>query len=282
MPMAKPAQEYVHRFETAGSLTLHVAELPARRPPAILMHGIGMDWRVWQATSRRLGPHFHLYLVDLRGHGQSDKPDRGYSLAHYAADIEDLVDRLGLKQATVIGSSLGGMVAAAMEVPEDIVSRRILVDPPLTGGPVRDPALYRDILRLKHESTESLEKLLARLNPGAGAFFPRVMAEMWRSTADGVVAEMLEDPHYFDVSSSLRWNTSPTLLLQGDPGAGGVLTDAQAAATLKLLSRGELIRVPGAGHAIHADKPVEFTRIVLEFTSRTSACESAGMRSESP
>src|SRR5438270_4502946 len=99
-----------HGFVETSSRRIHCAEVVGVGPPLIMLHGIGMDWRVWQAISRRLVPFFHLYLLDLRGHGQSDKPAQGYSLAHYAADVEDIIDQLRLNGAILLGSSLGGMV----------------------------------------------------------------------------------------------------------------------------------------------------------------------------
>src|SRR5437588_5544043 len=108
---------FEHHVIQVPDVRIHYAELDVPGRPMLLLHGVGMDWRVWQAISRRLAPHFHLYLMDMRGHGRSDKPEHGYSLAHYAADVEEVVDRLELVEAVLVGSSLGGMVAASAEVP---------------------------------------------------------------------------------------------------------------------------------------------------------------------
>jgi pimeloyl-ACP methyl ester carboxylesterase len=248
-----------------GDVRLHVAEVPGRRP-LLMLHGIGMDWRVWQAASRRLNPAFHLYLVDLRGHGESDKPEHGYSLGHYAADIEELLVRLGLQNAVLLGSSLGGMVAAATELPLDIVSHKILVDPPLTGGPVRDPETFATILELKRKSPEGLAAFLRRSNPGIGQFLAQTMAEMWQESSDAVIEDMLADrERYFTLDSSLSVTEQPTLIMQADPSRGGVLSDDQAERALRLLPHGTLTHLPGAGHAIHATNPAEFSALVTEF-----------------
>src|SRR4051795_10414953 len=96
MPGRVALPPFQHRFVQTPDVRLHYAELDTPGKPLVLVHGVGMDWRVWQAISRRLAADFHLYLVDLRGHGESDKPARGYSLPHYAADLEDLLDQLSL------------------------------------------------------------------------------------------------------------------------------------------------------------------------------------------
>ncbi|GAC1396391.1 MAG: 2-succinyl-6-hydroxy-2,4-cyclohexadiene-1-carboxylate synthase [Chloroflexota bacterium] len=270
MPGPKPLPPYEHRFFNGAGTTIHFAILPGTGPPCILLHGIGMDWRVWQAISRRLHENFTLYLVDLRGHGSSDKPVTGYSLAHYAADIEDLVDGLKLQGSVLIGSSLGAMVSIVVEADHSLISHRILVDPPLTGGPVRDERMFHDILRLKHEPATMLADYLAVSNPKASIFYLRTMSEMWHEAADGVINDVLANSQsYFDVARPLQNIDSPVLLMQADPQMGGVLNDTNAAEALALLSRGSLLKVSGAGHAIHAYKPAEFASAVTTFARRS-------------
>lgn len=276
MPRPSKPMEYLDRFITTNDIRLHYAEVPGDGPPLILAHGIGMDWRVWQAISRRLTPYFHLYMIDLRGHGQSDKPAHGYTLAHYASDIEDMVDALGLRDVILVGSSLGGMVVASVEAPEDIVRGRVLVDPPITGGPTRDPEMLRTILELKHQSLEALADYLQGQNPGAGRLYLQTMAQMWHEAADGVIVDILDDvDRYWNIEPALRWNTAPTLILQADRSRGGVLTDVEARRAENILPQGKLIYFPGAGHAIHADKPAEFVDLLLDFAGIAAAAASS-------
>ncbi|MDQ2742712.1 MAG: alpha/beta hydrolase [Chloroflexota bacterium] len=257
---------FTHGFADTGNGRIHYAELAGDGPPLVLLHGLGMDWRVWQAVSRRLAPFFHLFMLDLRGHGQSAKPAHGYTLAHYAADVEDVLDHLRLDRVVLVGSSLGGMVAASVEAPPDLVSHFVLVDPPLTGGPIREAAVFRRILELKHQPPEALARFLRENNPGAGLFLLRSMSEMWHEAADGVIEDMLDRPaDYYAIDRNLRAIESPTLLMQADPVHGAVLTDTEAQRTLELLRQGSLTRVAGAGHAIHAHAPVEFVRLLTEF-----------------
>ncbi len=268
MPRPGKQLEYLHRFMDRGDIRLHYAELPRDGPPLILIHGIGMDWRVWQAMSRRLAPYFHLYMLDLRGHGESEKPDHGYTLGHYASDVEDMIEALGLRGVILVGSSLGGMVAASVEAPDDIVHARVLVDPPITGGPTRDPEMLRTILDLKHQPIDKLAGYLQGQNPGAGRLYLQAMSQMWHEAADGVIVDVLDDvDRYWNIEPALRWNTAPTLILRADPDRGGVLTDIEASRAVNLLQQGKLVYIPGAGHAIHADKPEEFVDLLLDFTA---------------
>jgi pimeloyl-ACP methyl ester carboxylesterase len=250
-----------------GDTWIHYVEVPSGGSPLVLVHGIGMDWRVWQGVARRFVPRFHLYAVDLRGHGESGKPEHGYSLAHYAADLEDLFEALHLRDLTLVGSSLGGAIAAVVEAPRELVSHRVLVDPPLTFGPIRDEAMFRDILTLKHEPVEVLAHYLSVLNPGAGQHAMRMMSEMWHRASDAVINELLSNPNaYYEMERELRNIESPTLLMQADPARGGILRDVDIRRSLDLLPHGATITVSGAGHAIHAFKPDEFATMVERFS----------------
>lgn len=265
MPGTAAAPRYRHHSVDVGDVRLHVAEVAGQRP-MVMLHGIGMDWRVWQAMPRRLAPSFHLYLVDLRGHGESDKPQTGYTVGHYAADVEELVDRLGLREAVLVGSSLGGVAAAATELPLDMVSHKVLVDPPLTAGPLRNPDTFETILRLKRERPDRLAAFLQESNPGIGRFLARTMAEMWMEAADGVIETPLSDVEcYFAIDPALEATEQPVLLLQADAERGQALTDADAQRVLRLLPRSSLVHIPGSGHAIHATNPKEFTDLVTRF-----------------
>lgn len=266
MSSASSLPAFEQHFITANDVTIHYARVPGAPRPMVMLHGIGMDWRVWQAVSRRLAPSFDLYLLDLRGHGESSKPSHGYTLPHYAADVEDVIDRLRLTDAVLVGSSLGGVVATAAEVPVDVVSHRVLVDPPLTGGPVRDAGTLEEILRLKHEPVPVLAGYLHHLNPRAGRFLVRAMSEMWHEASDGVIEDVLShEDSYFDLGSALSLDEAPTLLMRADPEMGGVLSEADAERAARALPQATVVTVPGAGHAIHADKPAEFVRLIHDF-----------------
>ena len=276
----RPVQVTQPRLETGtpnfqhgtfhGDTLIHYVEVESDGPPLVLVHGIGMDWRVWQALARRFVPRFHLFAVDLRGHGESGKPEHGYSLAHYAADLEDLLEALDLRNVTLVGSSLGGAIAAVVEAPVELVSHRVLVDPPLTLGPIRDETMFRTILTLKHEPVDALALYLSTVNPGAGQHAMRMMSEMWHRASDAVIEELLANPNsYYEMDRELRNIESPTLLIQADPARGAVLRDVDIRRALERLPHGATVTVAGAGHAVHAFKPAEFVSIVERFVDGT-------------
>ncbi len=79
--------------------------------PVVCLHGITAQHRAFNALARYLGPSRGLVGVDLRGRGDSDKPDSDYSLEAHASDVVRVLDDLGLRSAVLAGHSMGGFVA---------------------------------------------------------------------------------------------------------------------------------------------------------------------------
>jgi pimeloyl-ACP methyl ester carboxylesterase len=114
-----------------NSVSLAVHERPGsgKGPGLVCIHGLTANHTCWASVADLLGPAYRLIAYDLRGRGESDKPDKGYSLARHNEDLEGLLDHFGLKKAVLIGHSLGAHIALRFAVmhPER-VSRLVLVD----------------------------------------------------------------------------------------------------------------------------------------------------------
>jgi len=80
-------------------------------PPVVLIHGYTDNARDWVPMLPYLSKHYRLILVDIRGHGQSSKPECCYSRLDFAYDIKLLLDGLGVRKADIVGHSLGSIIA---------------------------------------------------------------------------------------------------------------------------------------------------------------------------
>ncbi len=96
-----------HLTVQANNAAFHVARIGTGRP-LLLLHGWPEFWLSWEPVMTRLADRFTLYAPDLRGFGDSDKPDGPHGPDQHAADMLALMDALGLKQAGVIGHDVGG------------------------------------------------------------------------------------------------------------------------------------------------------------------------------
>ena len=81
--------------------------------PLLLIHGFGQNWFMWNRLLPELSKHFTIIAPDLRGLGESAKPETGYDKKTMAADLHELVKKLGYTNVNVAGHDIGLMVAYA-------------------------------------------------------------------------------------------------------------------------------------------------------------------------
>lgn len=123
------SQPLEHRYDANGiGLTYFEWGEPGAQQ-VFLVHATGFHARCWDQVVAELGEGYHVYAVDMRGHGRSDKVPP-YVWESFAADVSALVEHLELKDAIGVGHSMGGhcLVKVAATHP-DAFQRLVLVDP---------------------------------------------------------------------------------------------------------------------------------------------------------
>ncbi|NEO44451.1 MAG: alpha/beta hydrolase [Moorea sp. SIO4A3] len=102
--------------------------------PLLLLHGLADHSLVWSSLGDYLAPKYHIVAPDLRGHGESSKPEQGYTFDDHIADLEALMDHLGWSSAYILGHSWAGKLVPiwAKQNPSRLRSL-ILVDPFFIG-----------------------------------------------------------------------------------------------------------------------------------------------------
>ncbi len=113
-----------------SDLQLSYLEWHQGQEPLLLLHGLADNALVWSSLGDYLAADYHIVAPDMRGHGESSKPEQDYSFESAIADLEALMDRLGWSSAHVVSHSWTGKLAAiwARQHPERLRSI-ILVDP---------------------------------------------------------------------------------------------------------------------------------------------------------
>jgi lipase len=142
-----------------GEVELAIWHAGSGPDPVVCLHGITAQHRAFNALARHLGPSRGLVGVDLRGRGDSAKPESGYGLEAHAADVIRVLDHLGLENAVILGHSMGGFVAlkSALSYP-DRVRALILLD----GGWPRVETSPENMSEEEKQEAAALEEGLAR------------------------------------------------------------------------------------------------------------------------
>ncbi len=98
------------------------------KPAAILIHGLNDDADTWRHVIAPLAQNFRVVALDLPGFGRSYKPGRNYSLPFFRETVLAVMDELGIARATLIGNSMGAMIAQAISLLQpERVQRLVLV-----------------------------------------------------------------------------------------------------------------------------------------------------------
>ena len=124
--LMKPARD---EYIVAGDLTFHYIQWGEQGQPLVCIHGITANASCFQAFADGLADDHRVFAYDLRGRGDSDKPESGYSVPIHAADLAEIIDELGLDRPVIIGHSLGAYIGLyfAAHHPEKL-SKLVLVD----------------------------------------------------------------------------------------------------------------------------------------------------------
>jgi pimeloyl-ACP methyl ester carboxylesterase len=273
------------RFE-ASQVSIHYVEGPPNGPPLILLHGLSRDWTSFSVLFSELVPRFHIFALDLRGHGESGRVKNGYSIGDFGLDVSEFVQALIPAGTAVFGHSLGAMagMCAAAETP--VIKALIVGDSLITPANLAhmyDPLFAQLHALLLHR--RSLEEL-ARGIGGIQIQFPGITESIrlnelpgnsdaallaWARTAIRTDPEALRMA--LDRSSHAAWDPErvlprvqcPVLLLQGNPELDALLSDSDVALAMKLLPRAQHVRFPLLGHALFMQQPKPVLDEILRF-----------------
>jgi 3-oxoadipate enol-lactonase len=242
--------------------------------PLLLIHGHTMDRRIWDGLAPRLAAaNLRVIRPDLRGHGNSTRPDHGYHWSHHAADMTTVLDAVGVSQAVVVGYSIGGGVALemAVTVPER-VGVMLLLSPVLPDRAF-EKAFFtnlREVARVvRSEGVEAammgpwMESPLWR----GSLSDPAVRAKVTSIVRDFPGAEYLatERDHVardWSVPDRLGEIEVPTLVIVGEDEMAGFREFAEEAAASIPNARLEVLA--GLGHLHLLQAPDVVAQIILD------------------
>ena len=117
------------------------------KPPFVFIHGWTCDRSFFAPQAKHFAKKHRVVSLDLRGHGESDKPEGPYPISAYAADIAFLIDSLRLGKVVAVGHSMGGITALELAVARpERVAAIVMVDPAPLAWPAELKAAAEGIV----------------------------------------------------------------------------------------------------------------------------------------
>ncbi|CAN5559274.1 alpha/beta fold hydrolase [soil metagenome] len=256
------------RSVRSGELDIAVG-IVGSGPALVLIHGIGSRGVSWIPVAEELSAEFQLVILDLRGHGESSKPEHGYLISDYASDLDGVLNALGLERPLIIGHSLGGMTALEWAIGHpNRAAALVIEDSPMNRGGAGVEELFDGWIALSQMSIEDATAYYMENTPGGSLEEATRRAVSITNVAPGVFADMREHmvaQNGAVVIPSYSGITSPTLLVYGDLGAGGMVPGVLADMFAKTISGAISTQIPNGTHGLHRDTKPEFLEIVLPF-----------------
>lgn len=269
---------YQDKFISVNGLRLHYLDWgTAGKQPLIILHeccsGIAHSY---DHIAPQFAQDYHVIAVDLRGHGDSEwSPVGAYLVDDYTKDIEALMDQLRLRDAVLLGASLGGRVVQqyAGTHPERVA--RVIVE---DVGPERPAEIGPNNVRTVQREDKgwaSEDEVMAYLK----ARRPRIADSIWRPLVlygtkrrdDGRLI-WKRDPNYVkglvvgDVWQYVRRITAPTLYVLG--GESTIVPQHTQEELKKIGPHLQIVVMPGVGHWPSKEVPDAYVKVLREFISR--------------
>jgi non-heme chloroperoxidase len=269
--------------ENSTEISIHYEDVGSGQP-IVLIHGFPLSGRSWEKqTAALLDAGYRVITYDRRGFGQSSQPSTGYDYDTFAADLDGLTTRLDLKDAVLVGFSMGtGEVTRYLSnYGSERVSKAVLIGvvPPFLLKTGDNPEGVDDWVFEEIVNAIRADRL-AYLTSFFEAFYnldsylgsrisEEVVRDSWNVAANAsAVATISAPPTWItDFRADLPKNDVPTLVLHGD--ADRILPiDSTARRLPDLIADCTLEEIPGAPHGMLWTHAHEVNEALLDFLTR--------------
>jgi pimeloyl-ACP methyl ester carboxylesterase len=238
-------------------------------PPLLLVHGMGLDRRMWDPNMAALTRHHRVVRCDVRGFGLTPPPAEGETYSN-ADDLRALLDELGIARAAVCGLSMGAGIALELAIAHpDVVAALVLVDADLPGVPLDDTlrASVGAAVRAAREGDVEAARAAWLATPFFAASPPPVRAALQEIVGDYAFWHMRNpgrqvspQPPAGGRGGEVR---APTLVLWGEHEVAHFIANCERIA--RDIPGARTVVLAGAGHMSNMDAPAAFDAALLEF-----------------
>lgn len=219
----------------------------------ILLHGWGQNIEMMKPLGDRLEKNYRITILDFPGFGKSTEPKESLNIYEYCEVLEELVEKLKIKNPIIMGHSFGGRVGIVYASKNE-VKKLVFFGSPCVRNEKDKPGLKVRVLK-KLATIPVLNKLAAFAKKHMGSRDYRNASEVMRNTLVKVVNE--------DLSECAKKINAPTLLMWGEYDTEAPVEDAQKLE--KIIKDAGLIVFPNSTHYAYLENLQQVVRILKNF-----------------
>lgn len=236
----------------------------------IILHGLFGSASNFRGLAKLYASHFNVYYLDLRNHGNSPHSDQ-MSYPLMAADVIEFMDNQNIRKANIVGHSMGGKTAMQIALSYPTRIDKLLIS---DIAPVKYPHHHQTIF--EGLRAINLDELTSRSNaeqilkdyvddPGIRMFLLTNLVRLddggfkWRINIPALYDNY---QHIADEPKGISYD-GPTLFIRGE--LSDYIHDQYVPETLEMFPNAKIETIAEGGHWLHAQKPKEFTELLLDF-----------------
>ena len=249
-------------------------ELHGSGEPILLLHGLGSSVFEWEHQISFLSKNYTVYALDFRGHGASERTADGYNIPQFSSDVVEFLKAQNLSEVTIIGSSMGGMVAMEFAATNPEMCRSIVVLNSLPEVRIVTFKMrmryYQRVLLISFLGIDKLGDFLAK------RLFPKKNQSELRRKFSVNFSKNDKNAYLKIIKGFVGWSIiprlgsikCPALIVGGDRD----YTDENYKKNYTdLVPNGQLVMIADSGHASHVDQYENLNRILKSFLESTLA-----------
>ncbi|MCV6636431.1 alpha/beta hydrolase [Candidatus Albibeggiatoa sp. nov. NOAA] len=243
----------------------------------LLIHGNFASWRWWQPLLQHLPARYRAYAPELRGCGDTSRPDTGYNIEQLASDIYEFTQALNLPAVHVVGHSLGGAVAMqfALNYPQKVRTLTLVAPAPAEGMAhlkskfphlrLTESSDFHHVMQTLNLNRVSLQKALSRMMPSIKPnqdSFVTLLDDAAHMSPEAIVG-FYDALTTWSVQDELGKLNLPVLVLWGSQDS--IVEKATLERTVEALPQAQFVVWDNVGHAPQLEQPEAFQQLLLEF-----------------
>jgi esterase len=238
--------------------------------PLIILHGLFGSADNWQTLGKKFAENFSVYFVDQRNHGHSPHTEE-FNYEVMADDLYELITDLGLSQVNLIGHSMGGKTCIEFaKHHSNLIKKMIIVDISNKAYPP-----HHDILL---DGMNNMDLTIVKSRSDADLYLSQTISDI------GVRQFLLKNLYWIE-PGQLAWRINlpalsrkigeivdeiefdhidiPTLFIRG--GRSNYILESDYKMIHSKFTSSEILTIEEAGHWVHAESPVVFYQMVMDF-----------------